>query len=169
MPQVELRAVRREERALLAELVEQYCVELGPYFGVQPGADGRYGYPGLARYWDEPDDRFAFLICVDGELAGFALATRGSPATHDARDLDVAEFFVLPAFRRSGIGGKAASLLWDRVPGHWIVRAAVQNAAAVLFWRRIIAAYSGGSYSERTLVLRGVTRQVFALDSRSKA
>jgi hypothetical protein len=49
------------------------------------------------------------------------------------------------------------------------VRAAVQNAAAVLFWRRIIAAYSRGVYSERTLVLRGIARQVFELDSRSKA
>jgi predicted acetyltransferase len=33
-------------------------------------------------------------------------------------DLDVAEFFVQPAFRRTGTGAAAASLLWDRLPGH---------------------------------------------------
>jgi predicted acetyltransferase len=169
MTHVELRAVAPDRGALLASLVELYCHELSGSFGLTIGADGRYGYPGLSRYWEEPADRFAFFIVVDGARGGFALATRGSPASSDPSDLDVAEFFVLPSLRGRGVGAAAAALLFDLVPGHWIVRAALQNAPAVPFWRRTIASYSHGSYHERTLELGGIARQVFELDSRSKA
>jgi predicted acetyltransferase len=95
------------------------------------------------------------------------LATRGSPATDNPSDLDVAEFFVLRAHRASGIGAQAACLLWDQLPGHWVVRAAVKNEAAVRFWRRTIASYAAGAHVERVLELRGVVRQVFEFRTRS--
>ena len=65
----------------------------------------------LPRYWTDTDANFAFLIKCGGQVAGFALATRGSPATQDATDLDVAEFFILRGYRRSGIGRCAAAPL----------------------------------------------------------
>jgi predicted acetyltransferase len=169
MARVALQIVRPATGPVLSNLVELYCHELSGYFGLKIGADGRYGYPGLGRYWDEPEGRFAFFIVADEELAGFVLATRGSPVSDDPSHLDVAEFFVLRALRERGVGAEAAVLLWDQLPGHWIVRAAVQNTPAVLFWRRAVAAYSQGAYSERTLELKGIARQVFELDSRSKA
>jgi predicted acetyltransferase len=169
MSRLELRPVLPEAGATLANLVELYAHELSAYFDLKIGADGRYGYPGLARYWEEPEQRFAFFVFSDGELAGFALATRGSPATSNRSDLDVAEFFVLRALRARGIGCEAASQLWDLIPGHWIVRAAVRNAPAVLFWRRAVASYAQGASIERTLELGGTARVVFELDSRAKA
>ena len=65
-----------------------------------------------------------YLIRVRGRVAGFALVTRGSPATADPLDLDLAEFFVLRSYRRSGVGRRAAVLLWNSLPAHWIVRVA---------------------------------------------
>jgi GNAT superfamily N-acetyltransferase len=60
---------------------------------------------------------------------------------------DVAEFFVLPAHRGRGIGRQAATLLWDRLPGQWVVRVAQANVAALSFWRNAVQSYTGGRFS----------------------
>jgi predicted acetyltransferase len=166
MPAVCLQPLVREQASVLSNLVELYSHDLSDVFGLRIGADGRYHYPDLARYWEQPERQFAFLIFSDAELAGFALAMRGSPATDDPSHLDVAEFFVLRRCRRHGVGVQAAHMLWDRLPGHWVVRAAEKNAPAVVFWRQTVDAYASGQQLERTVELAGVVRHVFELESR---
>jgi predicted acetyltransferase len=161
---VELQPVPLSSASILANLVQLYCHDLSVSFGLEIGADGRFGYAHLALYWSDPERRFPYFITVDGKLAGFALATRGSPANTDPSVLDVAEFFVLRTQRRSGVGARAAHALWDVLPGRWTVRAAATNEAAVQFWRRTVQGYArGGATSEQTLTLNGMVRHVFTL------
>jgi predicted acetyltransferase len=139
-----------DEATLLGNLLELYLHDMSEVFPVDLGPDGRFGYENLSRYWQEPDS-FPFLIRSGGEVLGFALVTRGSPATDDRDDLDVAEFFVLRRFRRSGVGRRAAFALWDRLAGRWVVRAAERNHGARRFWRAIIQDYTRGRFEERTM------------------
>jgi predicted acetyltransferase len=81
-------------------------------------------------------------------VAGFVLATRGSPATEDPDVLDVAEFFVMRRYRRFGVGRRAAFLLWKRLPGKWTVRASEGNLGAVAFWADVIAEFTNGVMME---------------------
>jgi predicted acetyltransferase len=151
---------------LLENLLELYVHDLSPVFAIELGPDGRFGYPKLSLYWSEAS-RFPFLIRHAGRVAGFALVTRGSPASDNAEVFDVAEFFVLRKHRRSGVGRRAAFLLWDRLPGRWIVRVSEGNGGAVPFWRSIIAEYTNGAAAETR---RGDTPhdwRVFAFASRS--
>jgi predicted acetyltransferase len=130
--------------ALLGELLELYVQELSAVFtDVVPGPDGRFSYPRLPLYWSEPDRRFAFVIRSNGQVAGFALATRGSPAAEDPDVFDVAEFFVLREYRRSGVGRLAALLLWERFPGTWTVRVAEANRNGLAFWDDVIGETMG--------------------------
>src|SRR6185369_10362436 len=119
---VTLELATERDATLLANLLELYIHDLSEVFPVELGVDGRFGYGNLSLYWSTPDTHFAFLIRLNSRIAGFALVTRGSPATVDSQDLDLAEFFVLRSHRRSGIGRIAAFLLFDHLPGHWIVR-----------------------------------------------
>jgi predicted acetyltransferase len=166
MPAVRLEPLQRAQAPILSNLVELYCHDLSDVFALRIGQDGRYHYPQLARFWEQPAGHFAFLLYSDDQLAGFALATRGSPATDDPSHLDVAEFFVLRSARQRGVGARAAHLLWDRFDGHWVVRVAAKNAGAVSFWRRAVDAYAAGQHRERTVELGGVVRHVFELDAR---
>src|SRR5262249_20625324 len=109
---------------------------------------------------------FAFLIKRSGELAGFVLATRGSPLSEDPRALDVAEFFVLRAHRRTGVGRCAARLVWDQLPGSWVVRVAEENRAGLRFWRAAVSEYAGGEMVERAVSLPNRAWRVFELKSR---
>ena len=73
-----------------------------------------------------------YLIWADSELAGLALARRVD------RTMSVAEFLVLPKFRRCGVGRRAAHQLFAEHPGRWHVGKIAGHDAASAFWRRVI-------------------------------
>jgi predicted acetyltransferase len=129
---------------LLSNLLELYIHDMSEVFPVKLGRDGRFGYERLSLYWTDQEARLAFLIRYGGEIAGFALVTRGSPVTTDPTDLDVAEFFVLRSYRRSGVGRQAARQLWDSVPGNWVVRVSDANRAGLRFWEEVVRDYTSG-------------------------
>jgi predicted acetyltransferase len=143
---VSLQRATPDMAPLLANLLELYSHDLSGIFAVELGPDGRFGYAKLPLYWQHRDERFAFLVKHGERIAGFALATRGSPATGDDQDLDVAEFFVLRAFRRTGVGRRAAALLWDTVPGRWVVRVSAGNEPGLEFWRAAVGEYTNGAF-----------------------
>lgn len=141
---VRLRVATAGDATALGNLLELYVHELSDVFpGLHVGADGRFGYPKLPSYFEE-EGRFPFLIERNGRLAGFALVTRGSPASNDPSVFDVAEFFVLRAERAGGVGRRAAELLWRRFPGPWTVRVAETNRGAVGFWSSVVLAFAHG-------------------------
>lgn len=148
--EVALDVATPRDAALLANLLELYAHDLSATFALELGADGRFGYARLPLYWSEPDRRFPFLIRCGTRIAGFALVTRGSPASDDPQDFDVAEFFILRRYRRSGVGRRAALLLWNRFAGRWTVRVSEGNHSGRLFWASVITEYTNGALVETT-------------------
>lgn len=129
----------KSDATTLGNLLQLYIHDLSAVFpNVELGPDGLFRYDDLPLYWSQSDARFAFLIRVDGRLAGFALVKRGSPASNDPNVLDVAEFFVVRRFRRDGVGREAARLLWNTLPGRWTVRVSDGNNGALLFWDDVV-------------------------------
>jgi predicted acetyltransferase len=163
---VVLEAATASDAVLLSNLLELYIHDLSAAFpSVELGSDGRFGYSKLALYWSEPDRRFPFLIKSGSHVAGFALATRGSPASNDPNVFDVAEFFVIRRHRRSGLGRRAAMLLWNRLRGSWIVRVSEGVPGAVLFWRSVVAEFTSGAAAEFKLPGSPHGWHVFSFDS----
>jgi predicted acetyltransferase len=148
--QVTVELATLSDAALLANLLELYIHDLSEVFAIELGVDGRFGYPKLSLYWSEPERRFPFLIRAGDKPVGFALVTRGSPASEDPDVLDMAEFFVLRRHRRSGCGRRAAALVFDRLPGRWIVRVCEGNQGALPFWESVVDAYTGGRFRRGT-------------------
>jgi predicted acetyltransferase len=150
---------------LFSNLLNLYMHDMSELFPVEPDADGVFRYRKLEHYWAQPETHFPFLISVGPQVAGFALATRGSPASDDPGDLDVAEFFVLRGHRRTGIGRAAAFLLWDRIPGRWVVRVAAVNGDGLSFWRRAIKLYAAERFVEGRLSGSPLDWHVFRFES----
>jgi predicted acetyltransferase len=154
------------DAGLLANLLELYVHDLSEVFPrIEIGADGRFGYDPLPLYWSEPERRFPFFIRYSERVAGFVLVTRGSPASDDPDVFDVAEFFVLRRYRRSGVGRLAAFLVWDRLPGRWIVRVSEANRGAMPFWTGVVAEYTKGALTEFTREGSPAPWRVFSFES----
>jgi predicted acetyltransferase len=97
------------------------------------------------KYWSEPG-RFAFLVKVDGEPAGFVLV--GNDGTQPETQYDMGEFFIMRKFRGRGLGQQVACNIFDRFRGRWEVRVVVQNNPALAFWRKVIGRYTGGKFQQ---------------------
>ena len=142
---VELIEAGRELKPVVLNLGLYYLYDHSEALGFRCPEDGLFRTDVFEKYWAEADRR-AFLVRVDGELAGFALV--GPDGTQPRSQYDVGEFFILRKFRRRGVGRRAAFELFDRLPGRWEVRVLVDNAAALAFWRAVLDRYTGGAFTE---------------------
>jgi len=130
---IEVRPAPPEHEPVLANLLELYAYDFSEILGFRLQPNGRFGYPELPLYWQDPT-RFPFLIEVDGHLAGFALVRRGSRISGDPSVWDMAEFFVVRGLRKRGIGAAVAQHIWRRFAGVWEVRVLDGNEPARAFW-----------------------------------
>ncbi len=145
--EVTLEQVGAEAVPVLRRLMQLYLYDLGTIDGWHIAADGRYGNAEkIERFWTEPGRR-SFLIRADGALAGFALirdrAWHAGAGTHE-----ISEFFVLRRFRRTGVGARAATRLFDMVAGRWETAEMASNVDAQRFWRAVIGRYTGGVFED---------------------
>jgi predicted acetyltransferase len=156
---VEVTPAALHEKTVLRRLLELYKHDLSEFTGEDLDAHGLFGYRYLDHYWTEPA-RWPFLVVCTSEgtsgacarrLAGFALVTDRTLLPESAGGHGLAEFFVLRAYRRRGVGASAARQLFDRFPGRWEVRELAENAPAIVFWRRVIDGYTGGRWREVVL------------------
>jgi predicted acetyltransferase len=147
------------DRLWIQSVYRDYLDDLNPGTGVFP-ALGEVGHrePDQIAHWFGDPNTFPFIIVRGSEPVGFARVLRGS-ANQPRVDYRMAEFFVARAKRRLGIGQTAVQLILSRFAGRWEITEYLRNAAAVSFWRRVVASYTRGTYQER--IVNGEVHQVF--------
>jgi predicted acetyltransferase len=121
----------------------------------------------------EPDEngRFTMDIELNGQkYSVFLQFMERKPSGFVIRGIeegvsDIAEFYILPCYRKRGYGQKLAFDVFDHFPGSWQVRQIEGATEARNFWRRIIHIYTDGNFTEEHLkdpYWGPVTRQSFA-------
>jgi predicted acetyltransferase len=160
----------RDDRRWIEQVYREYLVDLA--------AGGTGVFPALTVTGQESQDLLGawfhnersmpFVVLRDGEPAGFALVERTSMAPPGPQaTYRLTEFFVRQPQRRRGLGREAASLLFDRFEGRWLVTESTRNREAVAFWRNVIGGYTRGRYRER--VAGGEIQHTFSSASRAAA
>ena len=144
---IDLIPAAREHEPVMARLFQLYQYDFSEMLGLEIGDDGLFSAGRRpSGYWTAPLYR-PFLLRAGGNLAGFAIVGAESRLTGDPL-WDMDQFFVLRRHRRSGVGERAATLVFDAFPGRWEVREAADNVAAHAFWRKVIGRYTGGRFEE---------------------
>lgn len=141
--------------SIVSNLARYYIYDMAEHTSWHFPPDGLFDPEDrFANYWTRKGGKhvwpsgwrgFPFLIRIDGNPAGFALVKRLSdtPPT-----FDMGEFFIGRQHRRQRIGQRVAVTLFDSFAGQWEVREMPTNKPAQAFWRRIIADYTGGAFTE---------------------
>ncbi|MDF1838751.1 MAG: GNAT family N-acetyltransferase, partial [Planctomycetota bacterium] len=120
------------------------------------GDDCGIAYPYLDSYWSEPG-RHPFFIIDGGRRVGLVMI-RGPESTGEGC-YQIAEYFVEPQSRRSGVGTRAIASIWKDFPGEWTLQAFRANAPAISFWTACLKA-NGIRDVARSLVQDGGERVV---------
>jgi predicted acetyltransferase len=141
---LEMQTALVTEKPVLQNLLQLCLHDYSEFNGEDVDEHGIYSYHYLDNYWTEPG-RYAFLVRIDGKLAGFVLVRQPDPMK---ADYHVAEFFILRKYRRRGLGRQVAFWVFDHFPGEWMVSQEKGNLPAQAFWRKIIADYTGGAFTD---------------------
>jgi predicted acetyltransferase len=133
----------------IQNMVRFYVYDMSRYCGHLPDwecpDDGLFECVDLENYFID-SDRYAFFIKINTDIAGFVLINKVG-STKDV-DWNMGEFFVLAKFQNAGIGKQIAEDIFNRLPGIWEVASIPENTRALCFWRKAIAEYSQGQFSE---------------------
>lgn len=144
--QIEVLSAGLTDKDVVRQLLEFNAYEFSRLDELDLDDHGRFGYRYLDHYWKEAD-RHPYLIRARGRIAGMALVREGPPCT-------MAEFLIMPKYRRAGIGTAAARDLFSRHPGRWEVHQILGNDEAVGFWRRAIPCQFNEDQDEHGTVQR---------------
>ena len=141
---IEIVPVGIDDKEILRNLLEKYNYEFSQYDQRDVNGLGLYGYMYLDNYWNE-DNRWAFFIRVDGNLAGFAMVN-DFPEAQEETDYSLAEFFIMYKYRRCGVGKYAAKKVFSMFKGKWQLKRHPKNIGSVHFWDAVVNEYTGGNY-----------------------
>lgn len=99
------------------------------------------------KHYFVDNDKKAFLIKVENELAGFILLDKECLLTKEI-DWNIGEFFILAKFQSKGVALKVIELIFKMYPGKWSVAVMPENIKALKFWRKAIILAAGNKFTE---------------------
>ena len=127
--EIRLVKVQRKERAVLYRLLQYSLFEESLFDQNDMDDAALFAYPYFDLYFME-DDREAFFVRekISGQLLGFVMLNRDVQKV--ASGHSIAEFMVLPKYRRKRIGQQVAQQCFELHPGNWEVSPSAGSEAA---------------------------------------
>ncbi|KZN65368.1 hypothetical protein [Pseudoalteromonas luteoviolacea] len=131
--------VTDKNRAVYNNLAQAYEAEFSGLTAKQPLSNGMF----------ELDTNLD-----DAKVTGFICYKSGSPAgiaavySEALDDNEVAEFYIVPFFRKTKLGTQFAHLLFQQRPGLWTIKQIAGAQYATRFWLSAIADLPGESVRE---------------------
>ena len=128
----------------MANLLELYTHDFCEFIDREIGPDGRFGYPELDTYWNDPD-RLPFLLYVANRPAGFALI-KALHLTGSMPRRGTWQNFLSSWVSKARNRHRRQLTTWRRFPGRWQVRVMAANEPAYRFWHCAIQSFAGDEF-----------------------
>jgi predicted acetyltransferase len=134
---------------LLRNLYQLYLYEYSRFTQEwRVGEDGRFPETDLEDCWSDPHAK-VFLFRVDGAWAGLAIVYVGLGKEETGKFNELAEFFIMPPYRRQRVGETVARRLFDQFKGRWLLSVLATNLEGLHFWRSLLDRYTNGQFTIR--------------------
>ena len=88
------------------------------------------------------EERYAYFIKSDEKLLGFVMVNNYLENDKIKDGHSIAEFMVIPKYRRNKIGKKVAIEVFDKFKGYWEVKPSLGSESAYMFWENVIKEYT---------------------------
>lgn len=135
MHDLSIQCATQGDKDLLFRLMQLYYFEATRWSGEDILENGHYecDESGLQPYFDADSTDQAYILRVDGKPAGFALVEE---VPHEgARMHEFADLFVLPKYRRIGLGAAATKRIVLDSDRPWLFAIFRKDHEAQRYWR----------------------------------
>jgi predicted acetyltransferase len=138
-----LEKVDETKKDILYRLLQFSLYDGSQYIDNELNDDCLYDYKWFNNYFTD-DNRDAFFIKDDNNYIGFVMVNENLKFNKSGKC--IAEFLVIPRYRRCHIGKRVAYDIFNMYDGLWEVQPMENNPAAYAFWKNIINEYTNGNY-----------------------
>ncbi len=152
-----LSRVKENEKDVLYRLLEYSLFEESLTDGNEMNNEGIFEYKHFDSYFIDKDrDAFFIKEKETDKLLGFVMINTYMQKFDKGHS--IAEFLVIPKYRKNKIGKKVAFECFDMYPGNWEVSPSLGNEAAYLFWKKVIDEYTNcdNKYTDKIFTFNNV-------------
>ena len=139
----EIVKVTLDEKDKLYKLLQYALYDGSQYIDNDINEDCIFEYTWFNNYFTD-SDRNAFFIKNGNEYLGMAMVNENLKFNNSGKC--IAEFLIMPKYRRYHIGKNVAYSIFDMFKGDWEIQPMENNPIAYSFWKNIINEYTNGEY-----------------------
>lgn len=142
---IKLEIVKEEDKDILFRLLQYSLFEESENDFNEMNQFAIFEYKYFDLYFYEKD-RIPFFIkeVNTNKILGFAMVNKYLQIYQEGHS--IAEFMVIPKYRRQKIGKCAVFKIFEQYPGNWEVKPSLNSDKSFLFWKNVIDAYTNGNY-----------------------
>ncbi len=141
MIQYKLERVKIEEKDILYRLLQYSLFEESLTDLNEMNSEAIFEYKWFDNYFSDENREAYFIKEQDSnKLLGFAMVNQYMQKNEDGHS--IAEFMIIPKYRRLKIGKRVAIDLFNMHKGIWEVKPSYDSKSAFLFWKNVIDEYT---------------------------
>ena len=139
-----LEKVTSDKKNILYRLLQYSLFEESLNDGNEMNDDGIFEYKHFDKYFTE-NDRDAYFIKNEemNKLLGFVMINTYMQKSEKGHS--IAEFMVIPKYRKNKIGKEIAIRCFNMYKGNWEVSPSVGSEQAYIFWKKVIDEYTNNN------------------------
>ena len=136
-----LEKVKSNKKDVLYRLLQYSLFEESLKDGNEMNDEGLFEYKYFDNYFTD-DDREAYFIKNEetNKLLGFVMINTFMQKSNNGHS--IAEFMVIPKYRKNKIGKEIAIRCFNMYKGNWEVSPSIGSEQAYLFWKKVIDEYT---------------------------
>lgn len=147
--EIKLEKVTGEEKAILYNLLQFAIYDASQYVDIDLNESGIFDYDWFENYFID-NDRDAYFIKMGDKLIGFVMVNENLKIYSNGKS--IAEFLIIPSYRRKKIGKQVAITIFDMYLGNWEVEPIENSIQAYKFWQNTIKEYTNNNYEEKNRI-----------------
>lgn len=141
MIQYKLERVKIEDKDILYRLLQYSLFEESLTDLNEMNSEAIFEYKWFDNYFKDENREAYFIKEQDSnKLLGFAMVNQYMQKNEDGHS--IAEFMIIPKYRRLKIGKRVAIDLFNMHKGIWEVKPSYESKSAFLFWKNVIDEYT---------------------------
>lgn len=139
----ELEEVNNNNKEKLYRLLQFSLYDGSQYIDNSINEECLFDYKWFDNYFTDKD-RNAYLIKSNHNYLGMVMVNENLKFNKTGKC--IAEFLILPKYRRNHLGKKVAYDIFEKFKGDWEVQPMENNPIAYSFWKNIISEYTNNNY-----------------------